>query len=57
MGEKVRIKYKHPVKADVELEIVGSISEVTENSTFVTRIDGYVVDIPTANIIKQEILI
>lgn len=57
MGEKVRIKYKHPIKDDVELDVVGWISEVTEDTTFVTRIDGYPIDILTVNIVSQEVLL
>ena len=57
MGEKVRIKYKHPIKDGVELEVVGWIDEVTEDTTLVTRIDGYPIDILTINIISQEVLL
>jgi hypothetical protein len=57
MGEKVRIRYKHQIKDDVELEVVGWISEVTEDTTFVTRIDGYPIDILTVNIVSQEVLL
>lgn len=57
MDTKVRIKYKHPVKEGVELEVVGFINAVTEDTTFVTRIDGYPIDILTANIISQEVLV
>jgi hypothetical protein len=57
MAEKVRIRYKHQIKDDVELEVVGWISEVTEDTTFVTRIDGYPIDILTVNIVSQEVLL
>jgi len=57
MGEKVRIKHKHPIKDGVELEVVGWIDEVTEDTTLVTRIDGYPIDILTINIISQEVLL
>jgi hypothetical protein len=57
MSAKVKIVYKHPIKEGVELEVVGWVNEVTENTTFVTRIDGYPIDILTANIVSQEVLI
>ena len=57
MAEKVRIRYKHQIKDDVELEVVVWISEVTEDTTFVTRIDGYPIDILTVNIVSQEVLL
>ena len=57
MAEKVRIRYKHQIKDDVELEVVGWISEGTEDTTFVTRIDGYPIDILTVNIVSQEVLL
>ena len=57
MGNKVRIKYKHPVKEDVEVEVVGWVYDVDDTTTFVKRIDGYSIDIPTANILSQDVLL
>lgn len=57
MSAKVKIVYKHPIKEGVELEVVGWVSEVTEDTTFVTRIDGYPIDILTANIVSRETLV
>jgi hypothetical protein len=57
MNQKVRITYTHPVKPDVQLEVVGWVNDVTDDTTFITRIDGYPIDIPTANIISQEVLV
>lgn len=57
MNKKVRIKYWHPLKENVELEVVGRIQETTEDKMFITRIDGYTIDIDLKNIISQEDLI
>ena len=57
MSAKVRIIYNHPVKEGVQLEVVGFVNAVTEDTTFVTRIDGYPIDILTANIISQDVLV
>lgn len=57
MNKKVRIKYKHPLKENVELEVVGVIEKTTEDKTFVKRIDGYTIDILSTNIISQEELV
>ena len=57
MSAKVKIIYNHPVKDGVQLEVVGFVNDVTEDTTFVTRIDGYPIDIPTANIISQDVLV
>ena len=54
METKVRIVYKHPVKEDTNLEVVGFVYNTDETTTFVKRIDGYSIDIPTANIISNE---
>ena len=54
MSTKVRITYQHPVREDETLEVVGVINEVTDDTTFVTRIDGYPIDIPTDKIITNE---
>jgi len=56
MENKVRITYKHPAKEDEELVVVGWVNDITEDTTFITRVDGYPIDIPTANIISQEVL-
>lgn len=56
MEQKVRIKYKHPAKEGEELEVVGWVYSVDDTTTFVKRIDGYSIDIPTANILSQDVL-
>jgi hypothetical protein len=54
MNRKVKIKYKHPIKENVELEVVGYIGKTIEDILFVTRIDGYSIDIPISNVISTE---
>lgn len=51
---KVRITYEHPAKEGVQLEVVGEVYDTSEDTTFVKRVDGYSIDVPTANIIKTE---
>ena len=59
---KLRIRYRHETDADRELEVVGwqfahpsgeLSDEHDETRTYIRRIDDYVVDFPTANIIEQ----
>lgn len=54
METKVKIVYKHPIKEDVNLEVVGVIYNTDDTTTYIKRIDGYSIDIPTANIISTD---
>jgi len=54
---KVRVTYNHPNKEGVQLEVVGWIDRVEGDITWVKRIDGYMIDIPSANIISQDVLV
>ena len=54
---KVKVTYNHPIKEDVQLEVVGWIDRVEGDTTWVKRIDGYMIDIPSANIISQNVLV
>jgi hypothetical protein len=38
---------------DQTLEVAGTIDRVEDGRTYVRRIDGYIVDMPTANIIEE----
>jgi hypothetical protein len=58
---KLRIRYRHETNADTELEVVGwqyarpsgELSEEHDESrTYIRRIDDYIIDFPTANIIE-----
>ena len=58
---KLRIRYRHETDADRELEVVGwqyaqpsgELSEEhAEDRTYIRRIDEYIIDFPTANIIE-----
>lgn len=51
-----KITYNHPIKDGVVLEVIGTINEVNDTTTFVRRLDGIIVDIPTANITNTETL-
>lgn len=51
-----KITYNHPVKEGVVLEVIGTVDAVTDTTTFVQRLDGIVVDIPTTNITNTETL-
>lgn len=53
---RVRYTYNHPVKEGVTLEVVGKEEKIEGDTTYVRRIDGYIIDIPTANIINKETL-
>ena len=54
MSAKVRIKYNHPMKKDVVLEVIGHITDSNDTTLIVTRIDGYPIDIPLDAIISTE---
>lgn len=51
---KVRITYNHPVKDGVTLEVVGWVYDSSDETTYVKRLDGYNIDIPTGNILTNE---
>jgi|TARA_B100001093_G_scaffold31806_2_gene27507 hypothetical protein len=51
-----KITYNHQIKEGVVLEVIGTINEVNDTTTFVRRLDGIIVDIPTANITNTETL-
>lgn len=55
--QKVRITYSHPAKEGVELTVVGWVDRVEGDITWVRRIDDYMIDVPTANIISQDVLV
>lgn len=54
METKVRITYQHPMKEDVDLEVVGFVYDQDDTTTYVKRIDGYSIDIPTDKILTNE---
>lgn len=51
---RIRYTYNHPVKEGVVLEVVGTEERVEGDTTLVRRVDGYIIDIPTANITNKE---
>jgi hypothetical protein len=51
---RIKYTYNHPVKEGVQLEVVGKEEKIEGDTTYVRRIDGYIVDIPTANITNKE---
>jgi hypothetical protein len=53
---RIKYTYNHPVKEGVTLEVVGIEEKVEGDTTYVRRIDGYIVDIPTTNITNKETL-
>jgi hypothetical protein len=53
---RIKYTYNHPVKEGVTLEVVGIEEKVEGDTTYVRRIDGYIVDILTANITNKETL-
>lgn len=55
--QKVRITYSHPAKEGVELTVVGWVDRVEGDITWVRRIDDYMIDVPTENIISQDVLV
>lgn len=50
---KKKITYVHELKDEVNLEVVGTIEKVEGGRTYVRRIDGYIVDMPTKNIVEE----
>lgn len=50
---KKKITYVHELKDGVNLEVVGTIDRVEDGRTYVRRIDGYIIDMPTDNIIEE----
>jgi hypothetical protein len=54
---RIKYTYNHPVKEGVTLEVVGTGEEKVEgDTTYIRRIDGYILDVPTANITNKESL-
>ena len=53
---RIKYTYNHPVKEGVTLEGVGIEEKVEGDTTYVRRIDGYIVGIPTTNITNKETL-
>lgn len=53
---RIKYTYNHPIKEGVTLEVVGIEEKVEGDTTYVRRIDGYIVDIPTTNITNKETL-
>lgn len=51
---RIKYTYSHPNKEGVTLEVVGKEVKVEGDTTYIRRIDGYIVDVPTANIITSE---
>ncbi len=51
---RIKYTYSHPNKEGVTLEVVGKEEKVEGDTTYIRRIDGYIVDVPTANIITSE---
>jgi hypothetical protein len=49
---KVKITYAHELHEEQTLEVVGTIEKVEDDRTYVRRIDGYIIDMPTVNIIE-----
>lgn len=51
---RIKYTYNHPVKEGVVLEVIAVEEKVEGDYTFVRRLDGIIVDIPTANITNKE---
>jgi hypothetical protein len=50
---KKKITYRHELKEGVNLEVVGEVEKVEDGRTHVRRIDDYIIDFPTANIVEE----
>jgi len=50
---KKKITYAHELHDEQTLEVVGVIEKVEDGRTYVRRIDDYIIDFPTANIIEE----
>lgn len=50
---KKKITYVHELKDEVNLEVVGTVEKVEDGRTYVRRIDGYIIDMPTENIVEE----
>jgi len=58
---KKRITYTHETDADRTLEVVGEehvmpSGDHAEDRTYIKRIDDYVIDFPTANILTETVI-
>jgi len=52
---KVKITYRHQIKENVMLQVVGNLeSELTAETVLVRRLDGVLIDIPVGNIIQVD---
>jgi hypothetical protein len=50
---KKKITYAHELHEEQTLEVAGTIEKVEGGRTYVRRLDGYIVDMPTENIIEE----
>lgn len=50
---KYRITYNHEIKDGVVLEVVGTKEREEDGRMYIRRIDGIIVDMPTANITEE----
>lgn len=60
---KIKYTYLHPLagvegsgKEGVQLEVAGTFEGIEGDNTLVRRLDGLLIDIPTANIISANTL-
>ena len=56
---KKRITYTHETDSERTLEVVGQLTamesgEHDEDRTYIVRLDGVIVDFPTANIVTED---
>lgn len=50
---RYRITYTHELKPEVVLEVVGTKEREEDGRMYIRRIDGIIVDMPTANITEE----
>ena len=48
--------YNHPVKEGVELEVIATEERVEGEYTYVRRLDGIIVDMPTATLAEMDVV-
>jgi|TARA_B100001094_G_C17425836_1_gene436794 hypothetical protein len=51
---RIKYTYSHTTKEGVTLEVVGKEEKIEGDTTYIRRIDGYIIDVPTVNIITSE---
>lgn len=51
---RIKYTYRHQTKEGVELEVIGTEERIQDGKTLIRRIDGYIVDVPTDNILTKE---